>query len=74
MGMGACSPQATSLHVLKQTGDENLELIRMSERVKMNPNAVIDCNRASNTVWIPHLWTKSPMDSGRILMRKSVKL
>ncbi|HCI4302695.1 TPA: hypothetical protein NO549_004791 [Klebsiella pneumoniae] len=25
---------------IKQTGDENLDLVRMSERVKMNPNAV----------------------------------
>lgn len=40
MGIGSMFAAGNLAARIKQTGDENLELIRMSERVKMNPNAV----------------------------------
>lgn len=39
-GIGSMFAAGNLAARIKQTGDENLELIRMSERVKMNPNAV----------------------------------
>lgn len=40
MGIGSMFAAGNLAARIKQTGDENLELIRMSERVKMNLNAV----------------------------------
>ncbi|HDQ5284848.1 TPA: hypothetical protein QA377_003305 [Raoultella ornithinolytica] len=39
-GIGSMFAAGNLAARIKQTGDENLDLIRMSERVKMNPNAV----------------------------------
>ncbi|EPB1673617.1 hypothetical protein ACRB7S_001588 [Klebsiella pneumoniae] len=40
MGIGSMFAAGNLAARIKQTGDENLELIRMSERVKTNPNAI----------------------------------
>ncbi|EMT0924889.1 hypothetical protein WMC24_002275 [Klebsiella pneumoniae] len=40
MGFGSMFAAGNLAARIKQTGDENLELIRMSERVKTNPNAI----------------------------------
>ncbi|HBR1359843.1 TPA: hypothetical protein L9L37_002829 [Klebsiella pneumoniae] len=40
MGIGSMFAAGNLAARIKQTGDENLDLVRMSERVKMNPNAV----------------------------------
>lgn len=40
MGIGSIFAAGNLAARIKQTGDENLELIRMSERVKTNPNAI----------------------------------
>ncbi|HDS7059720.1 TPA: hypothetical protein QH384_003078 [Klebsiella pneumoniae subsp. pneumoniae] len=40
MGIGSMFAAGNLAGRIKQTGDENLELIRMSERVKTNPNAI----------------------------------
>lgn len=39
-GIGSIFAAGNLAARIKQTGDENLDLVRMSERVKMNPNAV----------------------------------
>ncbi|HBR2956117.1 TPA: hypothetical protein L9R14_004312 [Klebsiella pneumoniae] len=40
MGIGSMFAAGNLAARIKQTGDENLELVRMSERVKTNPNAI----------------------------------
>ncbi|MEC4495945.1 hypothetical protein [Klebsiella pneumoniae] len=40
MGIGSMFAAGNLAARIKQTGDENLDLIRMSERVKTNPNAI----------------------------------
>ncbi|MFM8075569.1 hypothetical protein PU647_09135 [Klebsiella pneumoniae] len=40
MGIGSMFAAGNLAARIKQTGDENLELIRMSERVKTNPNSI----------------------------------
>ncbi|HCB1328680.1 TPA: hypothetical protein MYN91_005147, partial [Klebsiella pneumoniae] len=40
MGIGSMFAAGNLAARIKQTGDENLELVRMSERTKLNPNAV----------------------------------
>lgn len=40
MGIGSIFAAGNLAARIKQTGDENLDLIRMSERVKTNPNAI----------------------------------
>ncbi|HDE1047070.1 TPA: hypothetical protein PCB23_003296 [Klebsiella pneumoniae] len=40
MGIGSMFAAGNLAARIKQTGDENLDLVRMSERVKTNPNAI----------------------------------
>ncbi|MDH8030006.1 hypothetical protein QIG50_28125, partial [Klebsiella pneumoniae] len=40
MGFGSMFAAGNLAARIQQTGNENLELIRMSERVKTNPNAI----------------------------------
>ncbi len=40
MGIGSIFAAGNLAARIKQTGDENLDLVRMSERVKTNPNAI----------------------------------